>query len=634
VKKNFYSFLFAIFLAQFVTAQAPGGVASTLTMWVQPSGISQSSNLITAWTYANDGTKSFAPGPSLNPNYVANAINYLSAANFTRTQYMSGPTGTNAPITAGNPSYTAFVVWQSNINNDYQRLWSQRSNCGNCNDAFAISSWNNGDYGDETGTPPYLFGMPQPYTIPTWHVSEIQLLNQSLSDLVITDETNFAGAPTVANTDPAGVCGPCLRSIANSFNLIGLNFDGTEGLGGSIAEIIVYNGPLSSTQSENVFSYLSLKYGISLGGTLISSAGTTIWDASANSAYNNQVFGLGTDNSSGLSITQANNSITGVGDGSGQSGAGNVILSLASPAADQSFLFVGNNAGSLTESTTGAPATPAGLNIFGRTWKTQNTNSTGPVNVSIDYTGLAHDGTLGDATTFRMLVDPTGAGDFSTAPTLYMPTSFSGSSNAVVNYSGVSLPTGAAFTFGSSVTPLPVTWTAFTANVVNQTDIALAWTIANNQNAKNYVVEHSLDGANFSAVGTVDNIANVQSYSYLYTGATPGNHYFRVHETDVDGQNIYSTIVSAVIKFGDLSLRLISNPIQGDQVDMELTTKTATQVYVSVLSTNGSRIMTQVQTLQSGANRSQLLLNNLAAGNYILEVRTGTTTLHQTFLKL
>lgn len=634
MKKKLYPLFIGLFLAQCVMAQAPGGVSAALTMWIKSNaGVTQSSGQISSWTYANDGSKSFAATAGSMPNFTTNAINFLPAAGFTTTQFMDGPTGTDAPITAGNPAYTAFVVWESNINNDYQRLWQQRDNsCSFCNDAFAISTWNNGEYGDETGTNPFAFGMPQPYTVNTWHISEIQLLNQPTGDLEITDETNYLAGPVIVNTDQSATPdGPANRSISDQVNRLGLNYDGTTGLNGALAEVIVYNGSLTSTQSASVFSYLALKYGITLGGNIQSSAGTTLWDATADASYNNQVFGIGTDNSSGLSITQANSNLTGNGDGTGISGMGNVILSNASLSTDQSFLFAGNDLGSLAESTTGAPSSLSGITIFGRKWKVKHTGNVGTVDVSIDYNGLAHNGTPGDASTFRMLVDPTGAGDFSTSPTVYTPTGFSGTE---VQYSGVTLADGSTFTFGSSPVPLPVTWTAFTANVINQTDISLNWTIANNQNAKNYVVEHSDDGQSFSPVGDVANIASVKSYSYLYPNATPGTHYFRVHETDLDGKDIYSKIVSATIKEGALNLRLISNPIIGDQVDMELTAAAPTQAYISIFSANGGRMLTQVQSLQTGSNRSQLPVSNLPAGNYILEVRTATTTLHQTFVKL
>lgn len=633
MKRKFYLLVFCLLLAHFMEAQAPGGISTNLTMWMKTTtGTSVTGGLLNSWTYANDGTKSFTATAGTVPTFTTNAVNFNPAVVFTTTQFMDGPTGANAPITASNDAYTAFIVWSSTINNNYQRLWEQRSTCNTCNDAFAISTWNNDNYGDETGTNPFQFGMPQPYAINVWHISQINLKNQALSDLEILDETNYPSSVTV-NTDPAGVNGAALRNLSNTVNRIGLNHDGTTGLGGSIAEIIVYNSNIDAGATrDKIFSYLSLKYGVTLNNNLVASGGATPWSTATNTGYTNQVFGIGNDVASGLLISQSNSSATGNGDGTGISGAGNVILSNPSLTTDQSFLYVGNNNGALTESTTGAPTNFSGLQILARKWKAQHTGNVGTVSVSMDYTGLAHQGNLANPSNFLMVVDPTGAGDFqATPPATYIASSTSGN---VVNFTGVTLPTGAVFTFGSSSTTLPVVWRSFTASLTGKDDITLNWVIDENQNAKVYEVEHSLNGTDFVKIGEVLNIADVKSYSFDYPSATPGTHYFRVHEVDLDGKFIYSKIISATVQTAGASLRLFSNPVNTGAVDMEIVSATAGKAVFSLLSTTGARLLVRQQQLQSGSNRLQLPISNVAAGNYILEVRIGSTILHENLIKL
>lgn len=634
MKRKFYLLVLCLFLAQFVMAQAPGGVSTNLTMWMKTTfGTSVGGGLLNSWTYANDGTKSFTTSAGTVPTFSTNAINFNPAVVFTQTQFMDGPIGANAPITAGNDAYTAFVVWSSTINNNFQRLWEQRSTCGACNDAFAISTWNNSNYGDETGTNPFQFGMPQPYAINVWHISQINLKAQATGDLEILDETNYP-TPLTVNTDQSGTPnGAALRTLSNTVNRIGLNYDGASGLGGSIAEIIVYNSNIDAGASrDKIFSYLSLKYGVTLNHDLVASGGATPWSSATNTGYLNGVFGIGNDLASGLLISQSNSSTSGNGDGTGISGKGNVILSNPSLTTDQSFLYVGNNGGALTESTTGAPTGFSGLQILARKWKAQHTGNVGTVNVSMDYTGLSHQGTLADPTTFLMVVDPTGAGDFqATTPTTYVGSSTS--ANAVI-FSGVTLPTGAVFTFGSSSTTLPVVWRSFTASITGKDDITLNWTIDENQNAKVYEVEHSLNGTDFTKIGEVLNSASVKSYSFDYPSAAAGTHYFRVHEVDLDGKYIYSKIISATVQTASVSLRLFSNPVNTGTVDMEIVSAASAKAVFSLLSSSGTRLLVRQQQLQSGSNRYQLPIGNVAAGNYILEVRIGSSILHQNIIKL
>ena len=95
---------------------------------------------------------------------------------------------------------------------------------------------------------------------------------------------------------------------------------------GNLAELIVYNNSVNAGASRNqIFSYLSMKYGIPIGISLLSSAGGTIWDAVANSTYNNAVFGLALDNTSGLSVSESNSAGTGSGSLVANCGGGGTV---------------------------------------------------------------------------------------------------------------------------------------------------------------------------------------------------------------------------------------------------------------------------------------------------------------------
>ena len=81
---------------------------------------------------------------------------------------------------------------------------------------------------------------------------------------------------------------------------------------GRIAEVALYNTSLSATETRQVESYLALKYGITLdngaggdAGDYVNAAGTTIWDASVNSSYHNEVIGVIRDDNSGLNQKQS-----------------------------------------------------------------------------------------------------------------------------------------------------------------------------------------------------------------------------------------------------------------------------------------------------------------------------------------
>lgn len=73
---------------------------------------------------------------------------------------------------------------------------------------------------------------------------------------------------------------------------------------GNIYEMIFYDGEVSSTERNITSSYLAIKYATHLNNKdtndYVNSDGTVIWDASANVGFNNDVVGIGRDDSTTL----------------------------------------------------------------------------------------------------------------------------------------------------------------------------------------------------------------------------------------------------------------------------------------------------------------------------------------------
>ena len=88
--------------------------------------------------------------------------------------------------------------------------------------------------------------------------------------------------------------------------MIGMDADGSEAqdggnqLKGNVGEVIMFNKKLSASDQQKVGSYLALKYGISLSSNYIASDGTTSMWTNESDGYNQDVFGIGRDDASGL----------------------------------------------------------------------------------------------------------------------------------------------------------------------------------------------------------------------------------------------------------------------------------------------------------------------------------------------
>lgn len=128
---------------------------------------------------------------------------------------------------------------------------------------------------------------------------------------------------------------------------------GGEAFSGTIAEVIGYNTYQTNASDINkINTYLAIKYGITMvndagtatGRDYIASDGTTIWNATTNSAYNNNIAGIGKDATSTLNQKQSKSVNSGLQPaiGLGTIAVDN-LTNANSFAADKNFMVWGDN---------------------------------------------------------------------------------------------------------------------------------------------------------------------------------------------------------------------------------------------------------------------------------------------------
>jgi hypothetical protein len=157
---------------------------------------------------------------------------------------------------------------------------------------------------------------------------------------------------------------------------------------GNVSEIIMYNSNITGTDKERIESYLAIKYGLTLNHNYIASDGTTItWDTTINTLYNNDIAGIGRDDTSVLQQKQSRSSNT---DSFVTFGLGAISLeNLTNPYSfpiDKQFLVWGNNDGALISTTATAPL--PFTEKLQRNWLVQQTGNAAAVEVMITDTSL------------------------------------------------------------------------------------------------------------------------------------------------------------------------------------------------------------------------------------------------------
>ncbi|MFT3933609.1 MAG: T9SS type A sorting domain-containing protein [Chitinophagaceae bacterium] len=166
----------------------------------------------------------------------------------------------------------------------------------------------------------------------------------------------------------------------------------------------------------------------------------------------------------------------------------------------------------------------------------------------------------------------------------------------------------------SVVATLPVQMLSFSGTATS-CQANLNWSVAQETNFKNYIVEYSADGLNFSAVKTVN--ANGSNSSYSATHQAPaGKAYYRLKLVDIDGRFGYSKTIGLNISCGNGSIQVYPNPAN-DVVNVVIAAQPAAGKQIATLTDAlGQTLVTQL--LNTGSNR--ILVNKFPAGTYALSI--------------
>ncbi len=232
--------------------------------------------------------------------------------------------------------------------------------------------------------------------------------------------------------------------------------------------------------------------------------------------------------------------------------------------------------------------------------------------------------------------------DFSAFPSITLTDANTGSStdggilyarfNNVLSFSGGT--GGVGFSPYSGVA-LPIELLSFTATPFNN-QVNLNWSTATEINNDFFTIERSQDGIRFEPILTKKGAGNsTTTLTYQATDKAPleGVSYYRLKQTDFDGQFTYSMIRS--VDFNGSSPILIThypNPI-AETVRFEFTTNSTTAANYIIYDAIGNMVYRGTTAAQAGVNNVELNLSKLSSGVYIIKMEVDGTILTDKFLK-
>jgi hypothetical protein len=171
---------------------------------------------------------------------------------------------------------------------------------------------------------------------------------------------------------------------------------------------------------------------------------------------------------------------------------------------------------------------------------------------------------------------------------------------------------------------LPIELTDFSAES-KDSHVELNWITASEINNDYFNVERSVDGVNYKSISTVSangNSTQTLNYSIIDDSPLLGLSYYRLKQTDYDGETSYSDIETVSFnRTKSLSLKVYPNPASSHiTIDSESAIES-----IDVFNIYGSLVQTETASTFS--------VESLASGTYIVNIKTKNEIVRSHFIK-
>ena len=169
---------------------------------------------------------------------------------------------------------------------------------------------------------------------------------------------------------------------------------------------------------------------------------------------------------------------------------------------------------------------------------------------------------------------------------------------------------------------LPVEMTSFTGFAANNS-VVLQWSTATETENDHFIVERSLDGSSFTAIGKVlgnGTTQTEQNYEFVDANPTIGNNYYQLTQVDLDGTLAKSNVILVETNLNESQVM----GLNANQLQIYLDKRGETQF--SIYDVTGNLVNDAAFNANKGMQTIELQ-NSLRRGIYIVRVQQGTNTI-------
>jgi hypothetical protein len=173
--------------------------------------------------------------------------------------------------------------------------------------------------------------------------------------------------------------------------------------------------------------------------------------------------------------------------------------------------------------------------------------------------------------------------------------------------------------------PLPIELISFTAKLVNS-EVELKWSTASEMNNDYFTIERAVDVEHFEGILEEDGMGTTKElnhYKVIDSSPLYGKSYYRLKQTDFDGQYSYSPV--QVIHYEGPRFAILTafpNPLRGSDLTIRIEgLQEATQVPVQILNMQGQKVYEKVIEVKTPGLITEEISANyfLTSGLYIIK---------------
>jgi len=180
----------------------------------------------------------------------------------------------------------------------------------------------------------------------------------------------------------------------------------------------------------------------------------------------------------------------------------------------------------------------------------------------------------------------------------------------------------------------PVTLTAFEVQQHEDRQVRVSWQTSAEKDNSHFTVERSADGLHFEFLKKIEgnNTRTISHYEWIDPLPLPGLSYYRLTQTDFDG-TLNNLGVKAVRMELTSDIRVFPNPAGNENLTILLDLERVFSGHLEMMDANGQILESRILELESGRNKLEQPVGNLAPGIYWLRFQSDDAVQTMKFFK-